>query len=55
MGIVNNMPSSGGLDINGIIEEYYVSGDKISAGDFVKFVENSLSISPKEKIVENLF
>lgn len=31
---------SGGADINGIIESYYVyAGDNINAGDFVKFIE----------------
>ena len=44
MSIINNMPS-GGLNINGLIEEYYVyAGENISAGSFVEFVNGVGSI-----------
>lgn len=34
--------SGGGLDINGIIEEYQVlAGENINAGDFVEFITNT--------------
>ena len=39
MSIINNMPTKGGMTINGVIEEYYAyAGQTISPGDFVKFV-----------------
>ena len=43
--VTTDTPGTGGgggegLDINGIIEQYYVyAGDNISAGDFVNFIE----------------
>ena len=42
MGIafLDNMKSNKGFDINGVIEEYYVSaGENINAGDFVDFIK----------------
>ena len=40
MSIINNMPVKGGMDINGLIQEYYVyAGENISAGSFVEFIE----------------
>lgn len=39
MSIINNMPSKGGMTINGLIESYNVyAGKTVNAGDFVKFV-----------------
>lgn len=38
--------SGGGLDIQGIIQEYKVaSGGNINAGDFVKFINNYNNIN----------
>ena len=41
MSIINNMPNvGGGMNINGILKDYYVyAGENISAGDLVEFTE----------------
>ena len=39
MSIINNMPNRGGMDINGIIQEYYVYKDTtLEPGDFVEYI-----------------
>ena len=44
MSIINNMPSRPGVDIDGIIQSYYVyAGENISAGSFVEFVNGVAS------------
>ena len=47
-GAIDYIGVKGGLDINGIIEDYYVyAGENVSAGDFVEFI-NGISNSKTE-------
>ena len=44
MGIINNMPSKQAVDIDGIIQSYYVyAGENISVGSFVEFIDGVAS------------
>ena len=53
-GAIDYIGVKGGLDINGIIEDYYVyAGEKVSAGDFVEFI-NGIASSTKETSVDTL-
>ena len=45
MGIMNYMPQRNNMNIDGIIEDYYVyAGENISAGDFVKYINGISSM-----------
>ena len=47
-GAIDYIGVKGGLDINGLIENYYVyAGEKVSAGDFVEFVNGVASQTTK--------
>ena len=47
MSIINNMPSKGNININGLLEEYYAyAGEEISAGNFVEFVNGVSGLEP---------
>lgn len=44
MSIINNMPSKQAVDIDGIIQSYYVyAGENISVGSFVEFIDGVAS------------
>lgn len=54
-GALDYIGTKGGLEINGIIEDYYVyAGKNVSAGDFVEFI-NGVSSSTTEKSNSNVF
>lgn len=50
MGIINDMPSKGGVELNNVIEEfkYVYQGQNISAGDFVNYINGVSSVTVKE-------
>ena len=48
MSIVSYMPKRGGININGIIQDYYAyAGENISAGDFVEYINGVASTTTK--------
>ena len=55
-GAIDYIGVKGGLDINGIIESYYVyAGENISAGDFVEFVNGVAGKVNAGQIIETSY
>ena len=50
MGIISDMPSKGGVELNNVIEEfkYVYQGQNINSGDFVSYINGVSSVATKE-------